>query len=122
MAGTLLIPFPAEWHQQGDDVAGLCRYFQELCDRRGDFLRVLDLDCQPASRTACLESLLITHVTLTEEALQVHYEVRLSQFQACADRLSEFVFHRSVTGTVNDRGWLFAQYQAQPPRDTCEEF
>lgn len=122
MSGALLIPFPVEWSRRGDDLAGLCQYFQELCDGRGDFLRVLDLDCQPASRTTRLESLLITHVTLTEEAVQVHYEVRLSQFQACADRLSEFVFHRSVTGTTNTPGWLFAPYQALPPRDTREEF
>jgi hypothetical protein len=122
MSGTLLIPFPAEWPRQGGDVAGLCQYFQELCDSRGDFLRVLDLDCQPASRTARLESLIITLVTQTADQVQVHYDVRLSQFQACADRLSEFVFHRSVTGTFAMRGWLFAQYQAQPQRDTCEEF
>lgn len=122
MSGTLLIPFPAEWPRQGDDAGELGRYFQELSDSRGDFLRVLDLDCQPASRTACLESLIITLVTQTADEVQVHYEVRLSQFQACADRLSESVFHRCVTGTVNTRGWLFARYQAQPQRDTCEEF
>lgn len=122
MNPSVRISFPMALNHSTQNSASLVEYFQELCDRRSEFLQALDLECQPASRISRLESLSVTNVLVTERQISVHYQVDLSEFQACAGVTSCFVFHRSVSGITVESSWLFPLAQDLPRRDTLEEF
>ncbi len=122
MNPSVRIPFPMALNHSTQNSTLLAEYFQELCDRRSEFLQALDLECQPASRISRLKSLSVTNVLVSERQISIQYQVDLSEFQACAGITSHSVFHRSVSGVTAESSWLFPLTQDLPRRDTVEEF
>jgi len=122
MYPSVRIPFPCASDPSTQSSTLLLLYFQDLCDRRSEFLQALDLECQPASRIARLESLSVTCILATDSDITIHYQVDLSEFQACAGNSSLSVFHRAVSGITAESSWLFPLKKELPRRDTVEEF
>lgn len=101
--------------------AELFEWLQSACHSRSDFLAALDLECQPPSRTARLQSANVTRVVIDGSAVHVHYRVEFSEFAPCQDITRNAAFERQLIGQIHDSLLVFPEPFRPPSRDSAEE-
>lgn len=104
------------------DSAEVAAWLRAECNTRSCFLEALDLECQPASRTARLESLTITAAAIEQLSIQVRYRVEFSEFAACQDLTRHAAFERQLIGRIEGNHVVFPEPFRAPVRDAVEEF
>jgi len=117
---VIRLPIPAALNMA--DSAEVAAWLTAECNTRSCFPEALDLECQPPSRTARLESLTITEVAIEQLSIRVRYRVEFSEFAACQDLTRHAVFERQVRGRIEGSHVVFPEPFRAPVRDAVEEF
>jgi len=117
---VICLPLPAAI--DATDSAEIAAWLSAECTSCSNFLQALDLECQPPSRTARLESLTITEVAIEQRSIRVRYRVEFSEFAACQDLTRHAVFERQVAGRIEGNLIVFPLPFRTPVRDAVEEF
>jgi hypothetical protein len=100
----------------------LLEWLQSECQHQSGILEALDLECQPPSRTARLESVTITRATIDGPTVCVHYRVEFSEFAPCQDISRRAVFDRRLSGKIEPTQLVFPKPFQPPRRDSVDEF
>lgn len=114
------LPLPTALNME--DSAELTAWLRAECNTRSSLLEALDLECQPPSRTARLESLTITEAAIDQLSIRVRYRVEFSEFAACQDLTRHAAFERQVIGQIEGNHVVFPEPFRAPVRDAVEEF
>ena len=101
--------------------AELLAWLQSECQRPSGLFEALDLECQPPSRTARLESITITHAALDGPNVRVQYRVEFSEFAPCQNIFHQTVFERRLTGRIESTQLMFPEPFQPPRRDSADE-
>ena len=118
MDEEILIPIPPGLDDEDEEV-DLLEYLQchaEALSPAFD-LKVDDGDC----RTSCVGHE-ITDVSLTDDGVQIEYEVLTHTYYGCKDIDSDGAISRSLAGVSNGTNWVFKTSLSLDPRSTFEEF
>jgi hypothetical protein len=101
--------------------ARLLEWLQSECQRPSVLFEALDVECQPPSRTARLESITISHAVIDDLTVRVHYRVEFSEFAPCQDNFRQTVFERQLTGRIETTQLVFPEPFQPPRRDSVDE-
>ncbi|MFM7039200.1 MAG: hypothetical protein ACKO2L_15930 [Planctomycetaceae bacterium] len=102
--------------------AKLLEWLQCECQQPVGLSEALDLECQPPSRAARLESVTLTRATIDGLTVRVHYQVEFSEFAPCQDISRHAVFDRQLTGWIEATQLMFPKPFQPPRRDSVDEF
>jgi hypothetical protein len=102
--------------------ARLLEWLQSECQRPSVLFEALDVECQPPSRTARLESITISHAVIDDLTVRVHYRVEFSEFAPCQDISRRAVFDRRLSGKIEPTQLVFPKPFQPPRRDSVDEF
>lgn len=118
MTSYVQIPIP-DFRGLDDDSKALLQYVES---KKDSLAPALDLTVPTHDRRILLDGWAIVGAEVSDEGIEVQYEVNFSAYMGCRDHSWEDTEVRSAVGNRVDSQWVFEVYEPPEARSTIDEF